>query len=311
MRVFLTGGTGLVGQGVVRLLAQKGTALVVLSRNPDRAEKLLGASAQIVPGDPAREGSWMNELEGCDAVIHLAGENIFARRWSARFKRILQDSRIQSTQNLVQAIAAAARRPQVLLSASAVGYYGPRQDDTPLDEQASPGEDFLAQLCVRWEAEAQKAQQHGVRVALMRLGIVLSASGGALKQMLLPFRLFVGGPVGGGQQWMSWIHGQDVARAVQFLLDHSEISGPVNFTAPEPVRNVEFARTLGQVLRRPARVRTPAWALRLALGQVAEVLTTGQRVVPAKLQRHGFEFLFPRLKPALEDLLCPRPQKGR
>ncbi len=306
MRVFLTGGTGLVGQAVVSLLNRQEILSVVLTRNPQQAEKRLGAAAHLLSGDPTRPGDWMNEVDGCQVVVNLAGENLFARRWNAAFKQRLRESRIQATRNVVQAIEAASRRPDVLLSASAIGYYGPQQGDDPLDESAPAGQDFLARLCADWEAEARRAEALGVRVVLMRLGIVLARDGGALRQMLLPFKLCLGGPVGSGRQWMSWIHIQDVARAVLHAMEHEQLQGPVNFTAPHPVHNVQFAQALARQLRRPAALRTPAWLLRLAMGEVAEVLTTGQRVVPEKLLRSGFEFRYEHLAPALAQLLGPQ-----
>ena len=310
MGVFLTGGTGLVGQAIASLLSKQEIQPLVLSRNPQQAEKRLGATAHLLKGDPTQPGDWMNEVDGTGVVINLAGENLFARRWSAAFKQRLRESRIQATRNLVQAIEAASRRPQVLLSASAVGYYGPREDDKPLDESAPAGEDFLARLCVDWEAEALRAEELGVRVVLMRLGIVLARNGGALKQMLLPFKLCLGGPVGSGQQWMSWIHVEDVARAVLHAATNEALQGPVNFTAPHPVHNVQFAQALAKQLGRPAAVRTPAWLLRLAMGEVAEVLTTGQRVVPERLLQSGFSFRFEHLAGALADLLGRKAPAG-
>ncbi len=303
MGVFLTGGTGLVGRAIVSLLSQQEIQPRVLTRNPQRAEKHLGAAAHLLAGDPTQPGDWMNEVDGCQVIINLAGENIFARRWNAAFKERLRQSRIRATRNLVQAIEAASRRPQVLLNASAIGYYGPQEDDKPLDESAPAGDDFLARLCVDWETEALRAQELGVRVVLMRLGIVLARDGGALKQMLLPFKMCLGGPVGSGRQWMSWIHVADVARAVLHAIGHESLQGPVNFTSPHPVRNVQFAQVLAKQLKRPSVLRTPAWLLRLTMGEVADVLATGQRVVPEKLMQSGFSFRFEYLTAALADLL--------
>jgi uncharacterized protein (TIGR01777 family) len=252
-------------------------------------------------------GPWMDAVASCDGIIHLAGENIFARRWNAAFKQLLFDSRIQSTLNIVQAIARNPRRgdgsPKVLVNASAIGWYGPRGDEE-LDESAPPADDFLAKLCVEWEKQAHEVEKHGVRLCLVRVGIVLDRAGGALAQMLRPFRMFVGGPVGSGRQYMSWIHHADMVGLFLFGLDNPNAVGPLNGTAPNPVTNRVFSKALGRALHRPSFMKTPAVMLRLALGEVANIVTTGQRVIPRRPLELGYPYRFPTLDAALADLFA-------
>jgi uncharacterized protein (TIGR01777 family) len=306
MRVFVTGATGLIGTRLVPQLIQRGDPIVALSRRASVARERLGPSCEVVEGDPMREGDWMDRAADCDAIVHLAGENIFARRWNAEFKELLRASRVQSTANVVRAMA---RRPQrsngqskVLVSSSGINYYGPHGDEK-LVESSPSGDDFLAGLCIEWENAAQAAESAGIRVARIRTGIVLDRTGGALVQMLTPFKFFVGGPVGAGKQWMSWIHHTDMIGILLLALDHAGASGPLNATAPQPVSNKEFARSLGHALRRPAFLPTPPFGLRLMLGEVAHLVTTGQRVLPEKALALGYSFRFPTLDAALADLL--------
>jgi uncharacterized protein len=307
MRVFVTGATGLVGRRIVRRLHERGDQIVILTRRASHAGQLFGNSAAVVEGDPMRPGDWMTALDDCDAVIHLAGENIFARRWNADFKKQLQDSRILSTQHIVEALR---RRPlradgqaKVLVNASAIGYYGPR-DDEELTEDRGPGSDFLAQLCIDWEQAARAAESAGVRVAWVRVGVVLDKEGGALAKLLTPFRLFAGGPVASGRQWMSWIHYADLVRLFLFAVDNAQARGALNGTAPNPVTNREFSKALGRVLHRPSFVWTPALALRVALGEVATLVATGQRVLPQRALELGYSFQYPRLNGALAQILA-------
>jgi uncharacterized protein (TIGR01777 family) len=306
MRVFLTGGTGLVGSRLIRRLREARHEVVLLTRRPDAARAMYGNELTVVTGDPTQPGKWTDSVVDADAVVNLAGENIFARRWNDAFLRVLQDSRVLSTNNVVEALGkhpnTAAGIPKLLVNASAIGYYGPHGDEE-LSEDSPPGNDAMAQMCVAWEAAAAKAESFGVRVAIIRIGVVLDKNGGALKQMLTPFRMFVGGPVGSGHQWMSWIHGEDLVGLILFVLENSLASGPINGTAPEPVRNREFARALGQALHRPSFLPTPAFALRMMLGKVAQVVTTGQRVLPARSEQWGYSFKFPRVNVALRELL--------
>ena len=307
MRVFVTGGTGLIGTELVKRLLSRGDAVVLLSRRPEQATPAADGQISILGGDPTQPGPWMDAIADCDAVVNLAGEGIFNRRWWAAFKQKMRDSRILSTQNVVAALAKQPNRkdgsPKVLINASAIGWYGPRGDEE-LTEDAEPGNDFLARLCVDWENAAAEAKQHGVRVVLLRTGVVLAPKGGALAQMLTPFKMFVGGPVGSGRQVMSWIHIDDHVGEILFALDQQQIIGPLNAVAPSPVTNKEFSKTLGRVLHRPSFMKTPAFMLRIMLGQVAEVVTNGQRVMPRKAQLAGFQFKFIDVEAALRDVLA-------
>jgi uncharacterized protein (TIGR01777 family) len=306
MRVFVTGGTGLIGTRVVRKLLERGDKPVVLTRRHAHARQALGPNVDLVEGDPSQPGPWAEKLDDCDGVIHLAGENVFARRWNAAFKRTLVDSRVNSTRHVAQAILRKPKRPdgtsKVLVNASAIGYYGPRGDEE-VTEDTPPGSDFLAGLCVRWEQEARAVEQAGVRGVQVRVGVVLDKEGGALGNLLGPFKMFVGGPVGSGKQYMAWIHHEDIVGLFLFGLDTPTCSGPLNGTAPNPVTNKEFAKALGKVLHRPAILPTPAFALRLMLGEVADVVTTGQRVVPKKALALGYAFRYPELEPALAQIV--------
>ncbi|HTU89288.1 MAG TPA: TIGR01777 family oxidoreductase [Gemmataceae bacterium] len=307
MRIFLTGATGLVGRRIVRRLHERGDQVVILTRRAGHARELFGNNAAIVEGDPMRSGPWMETVADCDAVVHLVGENVFARRWNADFKKLLRDSRILSTQNIVEALRQRPLRAdgqaKALVNASAIGYYGPHGDEE-LSEDSSPGSDFLAQLCVEWEQAARTAESAGVRVAWVRVGVVLDKEGGALAKLLTTFRLGAGGPVAGGRQWMSWIHYVDLVSLFLFAVDNAQVRGALNGTAPNPVSNREFSKTLGRVLHRPSFVPTPALALRVALGEVANVITTGQRVLPKRPLELGCSFQYPALEAALAHILA-------
>jgi uncharacterized protein (TIGR01777 family) len=299
--VTLTGATGLIGPQLVSLLQRRGAAVTVLSRDPERAALLLG-DVEAVRWDPLAEAAPVRALSGRDAVVHLAGEPV-AQRWSGQVKRAIRDSRVLGTRNLVQGMRACESCPAVLLSSSAAGYYGPRNEE-PLDEDAPPGRDFLAGVCVEWEREAAAAGELGTRVCVLRTGVVLDASGGALAKMLPPFRLGIGGPVGSGRQFISWVHTEDLVALVLAALEDERWSGPINGTAPAPVQNREFARALGRVLHRPAVLPVPALALRALYGEMAQIVTTGARIVPAKALVLGYEFLHPELEEALRSALA-------
>ncbi|MBU4276207.1 MAG: TIGR01777 family oxidoreductase [Proteobacteria bacterium] len=300
MKVFVTGGSGFVGTTLCARLTAGGHAVTVLTRS-DKGAARLPAGVDACVGDPTASGPWQEVAAQCDALVNLAGAGIFSR-WSSEYKALIRASRIDTTRNLVEAIS---RRqgddPPVLVSASAVGYYGPRGDEE-LSEQSPPGEDFLAGVCREWEAEAQAAAQFGARVVCARFGIVLGSGGGALGQMLPLFKLGLGGPLGSGKQWFSWVHQADLVQALLFCLTQN-LSGAANCCAPAPVRNREFARTLGRVLGRPAILPAPGFAVRLAMGEMGSVVLTGQRVIPQALTRAGFTFQFPELEGALRDLL--------
>ncbi len=302
MRVFVTGGTGLVGRRLVARMLERGDQPVVLSRNRDAAITTLGPDVEVVEGDPTVEGIWQQSVSTCPAVVNLAGENIFARRWNEDFKVAIRDSRVLATQHVVAAISRAESRPAVLVNASAIGFYGPHGDEE-LTEDSPPGNDFLANACVDWETAAREIATHGVRLVLVRIGIVLSAEGGALTQMLTPFKLGVGGPVGSGRQWMAWIHMEDLVGIILHSLDNPQVSGVINATAPEPSTNKEFSKALGRALGRPAVFPVPVFMLRLRFGQVAEVLAAGQRVIPKRTLESGYAFRFAKIDDALIDLL--------
>jgi len=299
MKVFMTGGTGFVGTYLSRELAQAGHAITILSR---RAHPSAPARAGIsfLTGDPTREGPWMAAVPEHDWIINLAGASIFDR-WTEARKKEIMESRERTTRNLVAALAAGDRR-QLFCSTSAVGIYGPRGEEE-LTEDSPTETGFLGELAKTWEAEALKAQDLGMRVVVTRFGVVLGRNGGALSQMAPLFKKFIGGPIGSGGQWFSWIHQADLARAFRFIQENPQISGPVNFTAPNPVRNRDLARALGRVLHRPSFMPTPAFMLRLVLGEFADTLLTGQKVLPKRLLDAGFKFEFPTVDAALADLL--------
>jgi uncharacterized protein (TIGR01777 family) len=298
MRVTLTGATGLIGTTLVAALVGDGAEVTVLSRSPERATARLGVPA--VGWDPLSEPAPKQALEGRDAVVHLAGENV-AQRWSANAKRAIRESRTLGTRHLVEGLSACASgggRPAALVSASAIGYYGPHGEE-PLDEEAPPGGDFLAQVCVAWETQARAAQELGLRTVQVRTGVVLDPRGGALAKMLPPFRMGVGGPVAGGRQYVSWIHVDDLVGLIRAALSDERWLGPVNGTAPEPVTNRELSRALGRALHRPALLPVPGAALGLLYGEMAQIVTAGARVLPAKPLMLGYEFRHPHLDEAL------------
>lgn len=301
MRVFVTGGTGLVGRVVIPLLLDRGDEVFCLTRNPAGARAVLPAAAEILGGDPTMPGDWQDRLGTCDGVINLAGSPVADGLWSGKKKHRIRRSRLSTTGNVVDALAA-CEKPMVLASASAVGYYGDRGEDA-LGEGAEPGAGFLARLAVEWEHTALKAERENVRVALIRVGVVLSADGGALAKMLPPFKLGLGGPLGSGNQYFPWIHIRDLARLLIFVLDHPEVSGPVNAAVPDPPRQKEFARALGNALGKPAFMPLPGFALRLGMGEMAGILLASQRVVPKALRAAGFKFEFAELEKALADLV--------
>lgn len=315
MKVAITGGTGFVGQAVVRALVERGDSVVVLTRDPfDAGERLGGVTGGAAKGatvgevqvrawDPGHGGSWQEHIDGVDAILHLAGENIGASRLGPKLVERARKSRIRTAELLVEAMEQAATPPKVFVSASGVGYYGSRHDDIVLEEDAPPGDDTLARLCVDWEKAALAAEKVGARVVRARLGVVLDGDGGALPLMARPYRFFVGGPLGEGTQYLAWIHRADVVGILLRCLDDASISGPVNVTAPETVTNEQFSIALGQALKRPSFLRVPDWALRTALGEGAEVVLGGQRAVPRKLLDAGYEWQYPRVRTALRAAL--------
>lgn len=302
MRVTVTGASGLIGSRLLGALQARGEEIVVLSRDPERAQRAL-AGVEAVAWSPQSEPAPAAGLAGCEAVVHLAGEPI-AQRWSESAKRSIRDSRVQGTRNLVAGLAAlpADERPAVLVSSSAIGYYGAHGDE-PLDEDAPPGAGFLAETCVAWEAQTDAAAELGMRVVKVRTGVVLDRAGGALAKMLPPFRLGVGGPVAGGRQYMPWIHVDDVVGIYLAAIDRDDWSGPVNAAAPEPVTNAEFSKALGRALHRPAVAPIPGFAIRALYGDMAEIVTEGQRAVPRRTLDLGYGFRNTDLDEALRAAL--------
>jgi uncharacterized protein len=303
-RVVLTGATGTLGQAVATALTARGDSVVALSRDADRGRRALGESVEVHAWPaPMTAPPPSNALAGADGVIHLLGETV-AQRWNDQTKRAIRDSRELGTRMLVDGLLALedGQRPGVLVSQSATGYYGPRGDEA-LDEQAHAGSDFLAGVVAAWEAEALRASER-LRVATTRTGVVLSPAGGALAQMLPFFKLGIGGPVGGGRQYVPWIHVEDVVGALLFCLDNAQARGAVNLTAPNPVTNGQLSKSLGRALHRPAALPVPGFALQLLYGEMAQIVTTGQRAIPARLRDLGYEFHFEEIDPALEDVLA-------
>lgn len=305
MEVFITGGSGFVGKTLCRILLNAGHGATVLSRSAGAAQSLPKGIGHTI-GDPTQPGPWQEEAARYQGFINLAGASIFGR-WDDAYKELLRSSRIKTTQNLVEAMAGReSKAPPVLISASAVGYYGFRGDEE-LNESSPSGNDFLARLCQDWEAEALKARELGARVAVTRFGIILGSDGGALGQMLPVFKKGLGGKLGSGRQWFSWIHQMDLVRAILFCLEDNGLSGPVNCTAPQPVTNRELTKALAKTLGKPAILPAPGLAVKLMLGEFGSVLLEGQRALPNKLVEAGFDFHFPDLRAALEDLLGDSP----
>jgi hypothetical protein len=304
MRVTLTGATGLIGPSLIASLRERDAQVTVLTRDPERAKAKLG-DVEAVHWELGAEPAPATALAGRDAIVHLAGEPV-AQRWSAKVKQAIRESRTVGTRNLIEGIRAVAQeagqRPGTLVSSSAIGYYGAHGDE-PLDEDAAPGSDFLAEVCVEWENAAAAARELGLRVVQVRTGVVLDSDGGALSKMLPPFRLGVGGPVASGRQYISWIHAEDLAGMMLAALEDERWSGPVNATAPEPAMNRDFSKVLGRVLGRPALLPVPGAALRLLYGDMAEIVTSGARVLPAKPLVLGYQFRHPQLEEALRSAL--------
>lgn len=300
MKIVITGATGMIGSLLVERLSNRlDTSLVMLSRRPARETRV--ANRQWLAWQPGAGGEWEHAIEGADAVINLAGEPIAGKRWSEKQKLILRSSRIEATRSLVEAIARAKLKPKALISASAVGYYGPHGDER-LNEDSKPGEDFLSRLCVDWENQAKAAESFGVRVSLLRTGIVLAKGAGALQKMVPPFKFFAGGPLGSGHQWMPWIHIDDEVGLIEFLLDRTDARGPFNGTAPNPVTMAAFSQELGRALNRPSWASVPPSVLALLLGEMADMLLTGQRATPDAALKLGFQFKYPHLADALSAL---------
>ncbi|HEY9769393.1 MAG TPA: TIGR01777 family oxidoreductase [Coleofasciculaceae cyanobacterium] len=303
MKIAITGATGLVGSRLVAQLNQR-HQILVFTRNPTKAQKVFPASAfsklEIVQYTPQESGDWQQRVSGCDAVINLAGEPI-AERWSPQQKEAIMASRQIGTRKLVEAIAMAESKPKVLVSGSAIGYYG-SSETAAFDETSNSGNDFLAQVCQNWEQEAQKVTELGVRLVILRIGIVL-ANGGALGKMIGPFKMFAGGPIGSGKQWFSWIHRDDLVNLICQAVEQEEMSGVYNATAPNPVRMGKLCQTLGEVMNRPSWLPVPDFVLEILLGDGAIVVLEGQQVLPKQTQATGFDYKYPELKPALAAIV--------
>ena len=305
MKVAIAGATGFVGSRLVERLHSEGHSVLVLARDSERARRVFPASAypnlEIVAYTPAESGDWQNSIAGCDGVVNLAGVPIAEERWTAARQQAILDSRKLTTAKLAEAIANANPKPSVLVSASAIGYYG-TSETAEFDENSPAGDDFLATVCKDWESAAQPVKNAGTRLAILRFGIVLG-KGGALAKMLPPFKLFAGGPIGTGKQWFSWIHRDDVVNLILYALQNPQIEGVLNATAPNPVRMNELCQTLGAVLQRPSWLPVPGFALELLLGDGAKVVLEGQKVLPKRTLASGFQYQYPNLKSALEEIL--------
>jgi uncharacterized protein len=306
VRVLVSGSTGFVGTSLVQALKRDGHAVARLMRPESSRPGADGQQAQIVRWDPVSGQFDAPGAEGADALVHLAGASIAGGRWNAARKSLLRTSRVDATRHLIGALSRLQQPPRVIVAASAIGYYGDRGDET-LAESSPPGNDFLSTLCREWEAESARGAEFGARVVMLRIGIILATHGGALPRMLLPFKLGVGGRLGSGRQWMSWLTLNEAVGILKFALASSALSGPVNTVTPYPVQNKDFTRILARALHRPALFPAPAFALRVALGEMADaLLLASQRVVPAKLQQTGYRFAHPDLATALEEVLLKR-----
>jgi uncharacterized protein len=304
MKVVVSGGTGFIGAPLCRALRDAGHAVVALTRDAASARSRLGPGIDAAEWDARSRGPWEEALAGAGGVVNLAGEPVVGKAWTPAQKEKLRASRVDATRALVTAIEAAAPRPAVLVNASAVGYYGPHGDET-LTEESPSGSGFLASVTREWEETACQAEPLGARVVRLRTGMALGEGGGALAKMVPPFRMFLGGPLGSGRQWVPWVHRDDVIGIALWALENNAVQGPVNATAPEPVTMKEFARILGKVLGRPAWAPVPDLALRALMGEMAEAVLTGQRVLPAAAERLGYRFRYPELEPALRSILTP------
>jgi uncharacterized protein (TIGR01777 family) len=301
MKIAIVGGSGFIGRNLAKALHRAGEEVIIFSRKNSLPQELMGlANIHLVStSKPSAK-----DLEGVDALVNLAGESVVGEKWSDKRKEALRTSRVDFTRSIVEELAKVKVKPKVFLQGSAIGFYGMHETGKPVfSEDAKSGEDFLAKLCVDWEEEANRMKEFGVRTVLIRTGIVLSPESGAMQQMLLPFKMFVGGPLGNGKQYMSWIHLADMIGAIQFLLANPKAEGAFNFTAPNPCSNEEFSTVLGKVMGRPSFMRVPSFPLIALYGEGAEVILKGQNVIPTKLTALNYQFQFPELKPALEDLL--------
>jgi uncharacterized protein (TIGR01777 family) len=300
MKILITGGTGFVGTQLTSRLVQDGHEVTILTRSLKGAK---GSSPGIsyLEGDPTKKGPWQEAIKNHDAIINLAGASIFSK-WTDEHKKAIRESRVSTTQNIVEGIPSDPSKKMTLFSTSAVGYYGFHGDEE-LVEESPPGNDFLARIATEWEGEALKAKEKGAWVVITRFGIVLGEKGGALSQMIPLFKKYIGGPIGSGRQWFSWVHIKDLAGAFAFLIKHPEISGPVNACSPNPVRNRDLAKALGKALHRPSFIRAPGFMVKFVLGEFGSVILEGQRVIPRRLLESGFVFQSPDIEKALQSIV--------
>jgi uncharacterized protein (TIGR01777 family) len=305
MKILITGGTGFVGKQLTSRFIQEGNEVTILTRSLKEWGQL-PKGISYLQGDPTQKGPWQEAIPSHDVIINLAGASIFSK-WSEEYKKLIRDSRVFTTRNIIEGIPSKFEKEISLFSTSAVGYYGFHGDEE-LDEESPPGNDFLARLAIEWEAEALKAKEKGTRVVITRFGIVLGEKGGALGQMIPLFKKFIGGPIGSGQQWFSWVHIKDLAEAFAFLIKHPEISGPVNVCSPNPVKNKDLAKALGRALHRPSFMPAPAFMIKLVLGEFGSVILEGQRVLPRRLLKKGFTFQYPDIDKALRSIIDQTPR---
>jgi uncharacterized protein (TIGR01777 family) len=302
VKILVTGGTGFIGTRLCSRLVQEGHTLSIITRAKKVREEV-SPGLSFLHGDTAQKGPWQEVVKNHDAVVNLAGASIFSK-WTAKQKKLIQESRIQTTRNIVEGMEVSLQKPVTIISASAIGYYGFHGDEE-LDEESPRGDDFLATVCRDWEAEALKAGEKGARVILTRFGIVLGEEGGTLSQMVPLYKYYIGGSIGSGKQWFSWIHIQDLVEAIVVLMSQPEVSGPLNLCSPNPVRNKDLAKALGKALHRPSFFPAPAFMVRLILGEFGTLILKGQRVLPRRLLDNGFVFQYPDLGKALQSLLVP------
>ena len=300
MKILITGGTGFVGTQLTSRLIQDGHEVTILTRSIKKSDKV-PQGISYLQGDPTQKGPWQEAIKNQDAIINLAGASIFSK-WTDEHKKAIRESRVCTTQNIVEGIPSRPERPFTLFSTSAVGYYGFHGDEE-LVEDSPPGNDFLARIAKEWEGEALKAREKWARVVITRFGIVMGEKGGALSQMIPLFKKYIGGPIGSGKQWFSWVHIKDLAEAFVFLLKHPEISGPVNVCSPNPVRNKDLAKALGRALHRPSFIPAPVFMVKLALGEFGSIILEGQRVIPRKLLDSRFVFQYPDIEKALQSIV--------
>lgn len=312
MRIIISGGSGMVGSLLSRELAKSGHEVIILSRSPEKNRDRFGEGIRVVGWDGNTSAGWGSLVEEADAIVNLAGENLagnslFPSRWTKERKRTILESRLQPGHAIVEAVQQAQKKPKLLIQSSAVGYYGPRGDEV-ITEEAGHQDDFLSQVCVQWEASTEAVEKFGVRRAVIRTGVILDGQQGSLPRMILPFKFFVGGPIGSGKQWVSYINIFDVVKGIRFLLENEAAVGVYNLTSPNPVTNKEFEKAIGKVMNRPSWFPVPAFLMKFLFGEMSTVLLDGQRVLPTRLTEAGFTFDYPDAVSSLRAVLKPRSQ---